>query len=161
MALSTNLSQELAQWYRAQQVANPGLDAPEIWATDLLPQQSLVRQEMIAQWLHDRQATVRAEVEDRLIEPALVSVNRPVTSSAAEVEASYRPTGVAALPDGPSGRGPGSAARIIDEGRRWLEDDRDAAQAGRNISAGGSVDVQEEVHSDHNRGFFNDPTLRR
>ena len=161
MALSTNLSQELAQWYRAQQVANPGLDAPEIWATDLSAHQSVVRQEMITRWLHDRQTAVRAEVEDRLVEPALVAVDRPVTSSAAEVEASYRPTGVAALPEGPSGRGPGSAARIIDEGRRSLQDDRGAAQAGRNTSVGGSVDVQEEVHADHNRGFFNDPTLRQ
>ena len=26
------LSQNLAQWYRQEQVRNPGLDAPELWA---------------------------------------------------------------------------------------------------------------------------------
>ena len=160
MALSTNLSQDLAQWYRGQQVANPGLDAPEIWATNLSPHQNAVRQEMISRWLHQRQDAVRAEIEDRLVAPDLVSVLKPATASAADVQASYHPTGVAPLPEAPSRPGT-DADRIIEEGRRSLINDRDAAQAARNTSVGGSVDIQEEVHRDHNRGFFNDPALRR
>src|SRR3546814_12411897 len=50
MQLSENLSQELAQWYRTEQAENPGLDAPELWATVVSLQQRLVRQEMIERW---------------------------------------------------------------------------------------------------------------
>ncbi|MGC5075376.1 hypothetical protein, partial [Escherichia coli] len=66
MQLSENLSQDLAQWYRRQQVENPGLDAPELWATDLTDQQRLVRQEMITRWMHDKQDGIRAEIAGRL-----------------------------------------------------------------------------------------------
>ncbi|MGE4432285.1 MAG: conjugal transfer protein TraG N-terminal domain-containing protein, partial [Sphingobium sp.] len=98
MQLSENLSQDLAQWYRHQQVANPGLDAPELWATDLTDQQRAVRQEMITRWMHDKQTSIRSEIEGQLHAPELVDVHRPSVDSAADVRAAYRPQGVGGLP---------------------------------------------------------------
>src|SRR3546814_14310134 len=85
MQLSENLSQDLAQWYRHQQVANPGLDAPELWATDLTDQQRAVRQEMITRWMHDKQTSIRSVIEGQLHAPELVDVHRPSVDSAADV----------------------------------------------------------------------------
>src|SRR3546814_3513175 len=101
MQLSENLSQDLAQWYRHQQVANPGLDAPELWATDLTDQQRAVRQEMITRWMHDKQTSIRSEIEGQLHHPELVDVHRPSVDSAADVRAPYRPQGVGGLTTGP------------------------------------------------------------
>src|SRR3546814_4983602 len=81
MQFSENLSQDLAQWYRHQQVANPGLDAPELWATDLTDQQRAVRQEMITRWMDEKQASIRSEIEGRLHAPDLVDVHHPSVRS--------------------------------------------------------------------------------
>src|SRR3546814_18311572 len=101
MQLSENLSQDLAQWYRHQQVANPGLDAPELWATDLTDQQRAVRQEMITRWMDEKQASIRSEIEGRLHAPDLVDVHHPSVDNAAEVRAAYQPRGLAGVPAGP------------------------------------------------------------
>ncbi len=113
MQLSENLSQDLAQWYRRQQVENPGLDAPELWATDLTDQQRIVRQEMITRWMHEKQDGIRAEIAGRLHDPDLVDVSRPSVSSAADVRASYRPHGSGRLPTGPGGGGDVGAASSL------------------------------------------------
>src|SRR3546814_13041940 len=93
MQLSENLSQDLAQWYRHQQVANPGLDAPELWATDLTDQQRAVRQEMITRWMDEKQASIRSEIEGRLHAPDLVAVHHPSVDSAADVREIGRASG--------------------------------------------------------------------
>ncbi len=160
MQLSENMSQDLAQWYRAQQVSNPGLDAPELWATDLSDHQRAVRGEMITRWMREKQDGIREEIAGRLQEPDLVQVHRPGVESAADVSGSYRPHGVAGIPGGPGGGDPGAAQAVIERGGEQLESDRAAARAGRTLAAQGSVDVQQEVHRDHNRGFFVDPKLR-
>ena len=160
MQLSENMSQDLGQWYRAQQVSNPGLDAPELWATDLSDHQRAVRGEMITRWMREKQDGIREEIAGRLQEPDLVQVHRPGVDSAADVSGSYRPHGVAGIPGGPGGGNPGAAQAVIERGGEQLEGDRAAARAGRTLAAQGSVDVQQEVHRDHNRGFFVDPKLR-
>lgn len=160
MQLSENLSQDLAQWYRRQQVENPGLDAPELWATDLSDQQRLVRQEMITRWMHDKQDGIRAEIAGRLRDPDLVDVGRPGVASAADVRASYRPHGPGRLPAGPAGGGDVGAAAIIEGGKAELSNDRTAAQVMRGQRVQGSVDLEQEVNRDHDRGFFQDPKLR-
>jgi conjugal transfer mating pair stabilization protein TraG len=160
MQLSENLSQDLAQWYRRQQVENPGLDAPELWATDLTDQQRVVRQEMITRWMHDKQDGIRAEIEGRLHDPDLVDVSRPSISSAADVRGSYRPHGPGRLPAGPGGGGDVGAAAIIEAGKTELSGDRAAAQTMRGQRVQGSTDLQQEVNRDHDRGFFQDPKLR-
>lgn len=160
MQLSENMSQDLAQWYRAQQVSNPGLDAPELWATDVSDHQRAARGEMITRWMREKQDGIREEIAGRLQEPDLVQVHRPGVDSAADVTGSYRPHGVAGIPAGPGGGNPGAAKAVIERGGEQLEGDRAAARAGRTLAAQGSVDVQSEVNRDHNRGFFVDPKLR-
>ncbi|WP_257551749.1 conjugal transfer protein TraG N-terminal domain-containing protein [Sphingopyxis sp. DBS4] len=160
MQLSENLSQDLAQWYRQQQVANPGLDAPELWATDLTAQQRAVRQEMITRWMADKQASIRGEIEGRLQAPDLVDVHRPSVDSAADVRAAYRPRGLGGLPAGPGKGQPSEAAEIIDAGKAELVGTRAAAQTMRGQRVQGAAEVQGEVSRGRDHGFFHDPKLR-
>lgn len=160
MQLSENMSQDLAQWYRAQQASNPGLDAPELWATDLSDHQRAVRQEMVTRWMREKQDSIREEIAGKLHEPDLVQVDRPGVDSAADVAGSYRPLGVSGIPSAPTGGNPRAAQAVIESGEARLNDDRTAAQATRASSVQGSLGVQQEVHRDHNRGFFDDPKLR-
>ncbi|MBI0476928.1 conjugal transfer protein TraG [Sphingomonas sp. MA1305] len=160
MQLSENMSQELTQWYRGQQVSNPGLDAPELWATNLTDQQRAVRQEMISRWMRDKELGLREEIGSALREPALVSVARPATTDAADVRASYHPQDTAAVPHSPSVGDPDRAAALIEAGRTRLDSDRLAAEGSRSTHVGASVDIQGEVHRAQDRGFFLDPKLR-
>lgn len=160
MQLSENMSQDLAQWYRAQQASNPGLDAPELWATDLSDHQRAVRQEMVTRWMREKQDDIREEIARNLREPDLVEVERPGVGSEGDVAGSYRPHGVSSIPAGPSAGDPRAAQSIIQKGGAGLSEDHSAAQAARANNVQGSVEVQLEVNRDHNRGFFSDPKLR-
>jgi len=161
MQLSENLSQDLAQWYRAQQAANPGLDAPELWATNLSDQQRAVRQEMISRWMNDKREMIRAEIAGDLRDPALVSVGRPSVGSAADVRGAYQPRGLSGLPAGPGTGNPGAAAAIIDAGRDELVGAKDAAATWRGQRVLGRADLEQEINRDQERGFFEDPNLRK
>ncbi len=162
LQMSTNMSQELANWYRQQQAANPGLDAPEIWATDLTRQQQAVREQMIQRWLKERRDEIYAEISPKLVEPSFLEVTRPSVSSEADVIGFY-------TPQGRSGDGgvavdlgdPGAATRIIGEGRAGLEGDRASAQANRAAYQQGGARVQSEVNDGLDKGFFHDPKLRK
>jgi conjugal transfer mating pair stabilization protein TraG len=160
MQLSENLSQDLAQWYRHQQVANPGLDAPELWATDLTDQQLAVRQEMITRWMGEKQASIRSDIEGRLHAPDLVDVHHPSVDSAADVRAAYQPHGVAGPPAGPGSGQSSAAADLIKEGRADIDRTREAAQSLRGQRVQGAVDIQSEVSRGQDHGFFHDPKLR-
>lgn len=161
MQLSENMSQDLAQWYRQQQALHPNMDAPELWATSLTPQQRAVREGMIQQWAQEKRDALWGEISGNMQEPALVDVNHIDVGSAADVRASYRPHGVDRVSGGSGGGDPGAAARIIAEGRATLDDNRAVAQAARNNRGQANVDLQSEVARDHDRGFFNDPDLRK
>src|SRR3546814_2716305 len=154
MQLSENLSQDLAQWYRHQQVANPGLDAPELWATDLTDQQRAVRQEMITRWMHDKQTSIRSEIEGQLHAPELVEVHRPSVDSAADVRAAYRPQGVGGLPAGPGSGPPSGAADIIEAGKAEHEGTRTAAQTMRGQRVQGAADLPGQVNRGRDTGSF-------
>ncbi len=160
MHLSENLSQDLAQWYRQQQVENSGLDAPELWATDLSAQQRAVRNEMIGRWMSESQESIRAEIADSLHAPDLVTVHRPTVDGADDVRAGYRPQGAGGLPAGPGGGRANPAATIIDEGRAELEGRKAVAQTMRGQYVEGASDLRGEISKDHDRGFFQDPKLR-
>jgi len=160
MQLSENLSQELAQWYRQQQVENPGLDAPELWATDLSAQQRAVRGEMVARWMKESQDDIRAEVAGSLQAPDLIDVHRPSVEGAADVRAAYRPHGTGGLPAAPRGGQSNAAAEIISEGRSELEGRRATAEAMRGQHIEGASDLRQGIGRDHDRGFFQDPKLR-
>lgn len=161
MQLSENMSQDLAQWYRHQQALHPNMDAPELWATNLTDQQRAARAQMIQQWSQEKRDALWSEISADLREPALVDVDRLGMTSPADVRATYRPHGVRPLGGGQPGGDPGAAAKIIADGRAQLDDDRAAAQAGRMTRGGATVELQSEVSRDHDKGFFNDPTLRK
>lgn len=161
MQLSENLSQDLAQWYRQQQLLHPNLDAPELWSTNLTDQQRAVRSQMIQQWSQEKRDALWNEIQGSISEPNLVDVRRTDVGGPGDVRASYRPHGVDRLGSGSPGGDPNAAARIIGEGRASLSDDRAAAEAARSNRAGATVDLQSEVNRDQNRGFFTDPDLRK
>lgn len=161
MQLSRNMSQDLAQWYREQQALHPNMDAPELWATDLTAHQAAVREDMVQRWAQEKRDDLWAEIRGNLHEPDLVNVHRPETGGAADVRAAYRPHGLSAIPAGPGAGDPDAAAKVIEEGKASLADDKTVAQAARTSRAQASVDVQSEVASDHNKGFFSDPELRK
>ena len=160
LQLSENLSQDLAQWYRQQQVSNSGLDAPELWATALSLHQRSVRQEMIARWMQEKEDAIRAQIAGDLDEPSLVNIDRTALDSVEDVRASYRPRGVSRMPSGPAGGNAAAASDVIAAGRIELGNARSAAEAMRGERVRGSVDVRKEVDDDHDRGFFRDPGLR-
>lgn len=160
MQLSENLSQELAQWYRAEQAENPGLDAPELWATVVSPQQRLVRQEMIERWREDYMASVYAEVSDLMQTPGLEGIEAPSIVTEGDVRAAYRPHGLGKLEGEPSGGGPSPAAAIIEEGRADLEGRKAVAQTMRGQYIEGASDLRQQVDEGRDHGFFHDPKLR-
>jgi conjugal transfer mating pair stabilization protein TraG len=161
MQLSENMSQDLAQWYRHQQALHPNMDAPELWATNLTPQQRAVRDAMIQQWSQEKREALWAEISGNIQEPSLVDVNRIDVGGPSDVRGTYRPHGVDRVGGGGGGGDSGAAARIIAEGRARLDDDRAIARAARNSRGEATVDLQSEVSRDQNRGFFNDPDLRK
>lgn len=161
MQLSENMSQDLAQWYRQQQATHPNMDAPELWATSLTDHQRAVRQEMIQQWSQEKREALWEEIRGNIQEPSLVDVHRTGVGGSADVRASYHPHGVDRIGAGSTGDDPGAAARIIEEGRAKLDGDKAAAQAARTSRGQATVDLQSEVARDHDRGFFNDPDLRK
>ena len=161
MQLSENMSQDLAQWYRQQQARHPNMDAPELWATSLTDHQRVVRQEMIQQWSQEKRDALWQEIKGNMQEPDLVDVHRTQVGGFADVRASYHPHGVDHIGAGSGGGDRGAAARIIEEGRARLDDNKAGAQASRANRGQATVDLQSEVARDHNRGFFNDPELRK
>ena len=161
MQLSRNMSQDLTQWYREQQALHPNMDAPELWATDLTAHQAAVRQDMVQRWAQEKRDDLWDEIRGSIAGPDLVEIHRPDTSDAGDVRAAYRPHAIGGIPKAPGGGDPGAAAHIIDAGRSTLSDAQMAARAARSAHVQGSADLQSEVAADHNKGFFNDPALRK
>ena len=116
---------------------------------------------MIQQWGQEKRDTLWSEIQGNLSEPHLVDVHRTGVSGPGDVRSSYRPHGVDRVGGGGPGGDPSAAARIIDDGRAKLGDDRASAEASRTNRAGATVDLQSEVAKDQNRGFFTDPDLRK
>lgn len=160
MQLSENLSQELAQWYRTEQAENPGLDAPELWATVVSPQQRLVRQEMIERWRDEHMASVYAEVSGLMQTPGLEGIEAPSIATEDDVRAAYRPRGLGQLGGGPGGGGPSRASAIIGKGRADLERRKAVAQTMRGQYKEGASDLHQQVEQSRDHSFFHDPKLR-
>ncbi|CCW16916.1 IncF plasmid conjugative transfer protein TraG [Sphingobium indicum BiD32] len=160
--LSENLSQDLAQWYRAEQARNPAINVPDLWATDLSAHDRATRSAMIERWMDDRLETIREEIRSEIQEPSLVSVQRPDVASESDVRGHYTPSGGGRRPSGPrGGNDPGAAAAIIDQGRKEIDEGRAAAQTGRAVNRQGGSRARSEVSDSQNVGFFNDPDLRK
>ncbi|WP_093087915.1 hypothetical protein [Sphingobium sp. AP50] len=154
MQLSKNLSQDLAQWYRKEQSSNPGLDAPELWATELTGHQRMVRDSMINRWMGEKRDSIRSEVQGRLHEPDMVDVPHPAMGSFDDVRKYHHPGGVDGLPKGPASGDPGTAVAIIAEGQRSYAADKASAQIQRSGSIEAAADVQSDVNRETSRKFF-------
>ena len=154
MQLSENLSQELAKWYRQEQMNNPGLDAPELWATELTDHQRAARDGMISRWMSDKQEAIRAEVQGSLHEPEIVEVPHRSTGGFDDVRRSYHPQGVAGLATGPELGDPEAAAKIIAEGEKSYANDKTTAYAGRAGHIQGASDLESNVSRQTGREFF-------
>ena len=161
MQLSENLSQELAQWYRNEQVQNRGLDAPELWATVVSPQQRAVRQEMIDRWREEYVSSIYAEVSELMRTPGLEGIDVPTIATEADVRAAYRPHGLASVQGGSPTGDPGATKNIIEAGRTELGGEKAVAEAMRAGRIQARSDLGQEVNQDHDRGFFSDPNLRK
>lgn len=159
--LSENLSQDLAQWYRAEQARNPAINVPDLWATDLSAHERATRTAMIERWMDDRLDVIRDEISSELHDPNLVTIERPDVASESDVRGHYRPSGIGGLPSGSGGgSGQGAAGAIIDEGRKEIDERRSSAQVGRSVTRQGGSRARSEVTDSQNVGFFNDPKLR-
>ena len=155
------MSQDLAQWYRKQQALHPNMDAPELWATDLTAHQAAVREDMVERWAQEKRDDLWDEIRGDIAGPDLVEIVRPDTSDAGDVRVAYRPHAIGGIPKEPGSGDPGAAARIIDAGRSALSDAQMAARAARSTHVQGSAELQSQVAADHDKGFFNDPALRK
>src|SRR3546814_20069262 len=110
--------------------------------------------------MHDKQTSIRSEIEGQLHAPELVDVHRPSGDSAADVRAAYRPQGVGGLTAGPGSGQPSGAADIIEAGKVEPEGTRTATQTMRGQRVQDEADVTGEVSRGRHQGFFHDPTLR-
>lgn len=154
MQLSENLSQDLAQWYRGQQTNNPGLDAPELWATDLTDHQRTVRDSMISRWMGEKQDAARANMQHILHEPALVDVPHRDIGDAANVRKTYHPQGVSGLPKGPDIGNPNAASAFIEQGKKAFATDKSVVMSVRAGHAAASAELQDNVNRETGRTFF-------
>ena len=154
MQLSENLSQELAQWYRKEQINNPGLDAPELWATNLTDHQRTVRDGMVSRWMGEKQERIRAEVQGRLHEPDIVEVPHRSIGGFDDVRRSYHPRSVAGLPPGPALGDPEAAAENIADGEKTYATEKSAAHAGRAGHIQGASELERNVSRETSRKFF-------
>ena len=154
MQLSENLSQDLTQWYRKEQSSNPGLDAPELWATELTDHQRMVRDSMINRWMGEKRDSIRAEVQGRLHDPDMVDVPHRAMGDFDDVRKSYHPGGVGSLLKGPALGDPSVAVEIIAEGQRSYAAGKAAAQVRRSGSIEAGAGVQSGVNRETSRKFF-------
>ncbi len=163
MQISENLSQELQDWYRREAASLPsGVEAPGLHETSLRADQRQIRDGLIAKFFEERRAAVYDLVGDRLKQPDLVQLRQPDVSSENDVVGQHRSAKAlpvpAAHPDMSSAE---TANARIKGGREQLGSDQAAAAAARSGHVIGGSDVRQHVDQDLNRGFFNDPTLRR
>ena len=161
MQLSENLSQELAQWYTREAAQNRGLNAPGLYETALSDQQRRTRDTMVSTFLAQRRQEIYQQVEPRLHEPNLVDVTPPPVSTEADVAARYHPHGLASLPAAPAARSGAAATTQIADGKRTLADEQAVQGSMRTGHVVAGADVQSEVSTDLNRGFYVDPSLRK
>ncbi|WP_323810810.1 conjugal transfer protein TraG N-terminal domain-containing protein [Sphingobium baderi] len=154
MQLSENLSQELAQWYRMEQSNNPGLDAPELWATELTQHQQMVRDSMINRWMGEKQELIRHVVQDSLHEPEMVEVPHRRIGGYGDVRGSYHPYGVEVLPDGPDLGNFDGVPAFIEQGKRSYADEKKVAQASHAERIRAGAGVQSSVNRETGRKFF-------
>ena len=161
MQMSENLSQELAQWYTKEAAQNRGLNAPGLYETALSDQQRRTRDTIVSTFLAERRQEIYQEVEPRLRAPDLVQVAPPPVATEADIAGKYHPHSVAGLPAGPAAPNGSAATDRIAAGKRTLADEQGVQGAMRAGHVAAGADVQSDVNTGLNHGFFVDPALRK
>lgn len=87
--LSTDLRQDLANFYSQQERDNPGANLPALYATSVSPTQEIARNAVISKWSTERQNAVEQDIQAALSDPALSNMNVPGVTSEQSVSARY------------------------------------------------------------------------
>jgi conjugal transfer mating pair stabilization protein TraG len=162
LQMSENLSQELAEWYRQEASRMPPGVAPSLRDVSLDGAQRQVRDGMVARFMEERRQSVYDEVAPYLKEPELAAdLVAPAVSSAADVNASYHPQGLGSVPKVGSAADGSAAEARIEAGKADIAGKAEARRYMRGSSVIAGSEVQSEVDRELDKGFFNDPKLRR
>jgi conjugal transfer mating pair stabilization protein TraG len=162
LQMSENLSQELAEWYRQEANRMPPGVAPSLRDLSLDGAQRQVRDGMVARFMEERRQSVYDEVAPYLKEPTLAAdLVAPAVWSAADVNASYHPQKLGSVSKVGSAANGSAAEARIETGKAEIAGNAEARRnmRGSNVIAGS--ELQSEVDNELNKGFFNDPKLRR
>lgn len=87
--LSTDLRQDLANFYSQQERDNPGANLPALYATSVSPTQEMARNAVISKWSAERQSAIESDIQQALNDPALQGMDIPNVSNEASVSSRY------------------------------------------------------------------------
>lgn len=87
--LSTDLRQDLANFYSQQERDNPGANLPALYATSVSPTQEMARNVVISKWSAERQSAIESDIQQALNDPALQGMDIPKVSNEASVSSRY------------------------------------------------------------------------
>ncbi len=162
LQMSENLSQELQQWYRHQESINPSLNAPGLNEVVLNATQRQARDSLIAKFFEQRRDAIYEEVAPYLKEPELAqNLTAPTVQDAADVSASYHPSGLKPTVNLGSQSDGSAVVDQISAGRSQIEATSAAKRAGRTQSVIAGSDLQREVDQALDKDYFRDPKLRK
>lgn len=162
MQFSENLSQELAEWYRQEANRMPPGIAPELHQTTFTAQERQVRDAMISKFLDERSQAIWDTVGPEMKASPLNEIVPPAVSpDEARVRARYHPQGVGSVPTLSGPAGPGDIGAKVAAGKQELEGLGEAKRVMRAGYASKGAAVQSVVNDDMDKGFFNDPNLRK
>ncbi|MEG3093404.1 conjugal transfer protein TraG N-terminal domain-containing protein [Sphingomonas sp. PB1R3] len=87
--LSTDLRQDLANFYSRQERDNPGANLPALYATSVSPTQEMARNAVISKWSAERQSAIESDIQQALNDPALQGMDVPKVGNEASVSSRY------------------------------------------------------------------------
>lgn len=162
MQLSENFNQELADWYRREVSDNPGLNAPGLHEVAITSHQRQVRDRMISKFLEQRRQELWAEVGSTIADSDLKSIAPPnLSETFDDTRARYRPKPLAASPIIATAGDGSDVINSIQAGKVDLAAQSDGKRAARTGYVEGRASLEAEVNAELDKGFFNDPNLRK
>ncbi|PNU05366.1 conjugal transfer protein TraG N-terminal domain-containing protein [Novosphingobium guangzhouense] len=162
MQFSENLSQELAEWYRQEANRMPPGIAPELHQTTFTVQERQVRDAMISKFLDERSQAIWDAVGPEMMASPLNEIDpSAVSPDDASVRARYHPRGLAGVTTLSGPAGPGDASAKVEAGKQELQALGEAKRMMRAGYVSKGAAVQSMVNDDMDKGFFNDPNLRK
>lgn len=87
--MSTDLRQDLANFYSQQERDNPGANLPALYATSVSPTQEMARNAVISKWSTERQNAIESDIQKALDDPTLANMNIPGVRSESSISSQY------------------------------------------------------------------------